>query len=229
MQDAFVVLLTNSVFTFRQFYTLSKKHHPDRNPNDSTASDRFVKINDAYHILGSAQKRQAYDREHLNIHQHAQTRRPTGSYSSTGPAGGRPASGLSRRKTQFRGPPPSFYRSGGWGEHSAKRQAAMGDDARPPPDSTRGAGGMGPSGNERGYDNVPHFDKASHHRTQQEIDTRRADRAKAEKEWAETDRVADAGTLVFRFLGITFVLGCAFTVPAIFVSGGSKDLDRSVR
>lgn len=51
---------------------------------------------------------------------------PHGSYhsSSAYSTGGRPASGLSKRRGTFRGPPPSFYRSGGWGTHAEKRRRA---------------------------------------------------------------------------------------------------------
>src|SRR5450432_1534364 len=99
----------------RSFYRLSKTHHPDRNPNDPDASKRFVKISEAYAILGHADKRHRYDGEAIRTGQgpsYSDTA-PRGSYHSSNPAGGRPASGLSRRRTQFRGPPPSFYRSGG--------------------------------------------------------------------------------------------------------------------
>ena len=44
-------------------------------------------------------------------------------HSGSGSAGGRPASGLSKRRTQFRGPPPSFYSAGEWGAQRAKRAA----------------------------------------------------------------------------------------------------------
>ncbi|KAI9798325.1 MAG: hypothetical protein M1833_004897 [Piccolia ochrophora] len=114
-----------------RFYSLSKTHHPDRNPNDPTASTRFVNISEAYAVLGSPQKRERYDRDLARSRpQSGRHHHPRGSHASTtggggtsaGPAGGRPASGLSRRRTQFRGPPPSFYRSGGWGKQSAKRR-----------------------------------------------------------------------------------------------------------
>lgn len=36
--------------------------HPDRNPNDPKAAEKFKKISQAYEILGDAQKRQLYDR-----------------------------------------------------------------------------------------------------------------------------------------------------------------------
>lgn len=49
---------------------------------------------------------------------------PHGSYHSSNPAGGRAPSGLSRRRGTFRGPPPSFYRSGGWGAQGDKRRKA---------------------------------------------------------------------------------------------------------
>lgn len=120
----------------RSFYTLSKAHHPDHNQSDPNASRRFVRISEAYNILGNAEARARYDRDVLRLHQRAHQHDhagPRGSYSSTGPAGSRPASGLSRRRGTFRGPPPSFYRSGGWGSHGARRAAAH-------EESTGGAG-----------------------------------------------------------------------------------------
>ena len=38
------------------------KYHPDRNPGDGAAADRFKEVAEAYQVLGDDQKRQAYDR-----------------------------------------------------------------------------------------------------------------------------------------------------------------------
>ncbi|KAF7535500.1 hypothetical protein G7054_g5350 [Neopestalotiopsis clavispora] len=102
---------------------LSKTHHPDLNRADPDSSKRFMRISEAYGTLSSTEKRTKYDRDVLGLHRGAPI--PAGSFSSANPAGGRPATGLSRRRTVFRGPPPSFYRSGGWGAHEAKRSAAQ--------------------------------------------------------------------------------------------------------
>ncbi|KAL2152638.1 hypothetical protein VTH82DRAFT_5822 [Thermothelomyces myriococcoides] len=176
----------------KSFYLLSKRHHPDHNPSDPHAPARFMRISEAYAVLGHAEKRARYDREHarlLNPHYHhhhhpATTRK--GSYHSTGPAGGRPASGLSRRRSTFQGPPPSFYRSGGWGAHGAKRRAAheestggagFGTDSRggppppPPPPPPPGGGssgggftggGFGTGGMGPGQDPFGHKDDVPH-------------------------------------------------------------------
>ncbi|EAQ85730.1 hypothetical protein CHGG_06983 [Chaetomium globosum CBS 148.51] len=40
---------------------LSKKYHPDKNPNDSTAHDKFVLVAEAYEALSDAESRQIYD------------------------------------------------------------------------------------------------------------------------------------------------------------------------
>lgn len=45
------------------FYRLSKKHHPDVNPNDADAAKKFSTISNAYDILGDPVKRRDYDNE----------------------------------------------------------------------------------------------------------------------------------------------------------------------
>ena len=44
------------------FRRLAVKHHPDRNPDDPEAQNRFKEINQAHQILGDPQKRAAFDR-----------------------------------------------------------------------------------------------------------------------------------------------------------------------
>jgi DnaJ-class molecular chaperone len=45
---------------------LAKKHHPDQNPNDSKAKDRFAAANQAYEIVGDEKNRQAFDRGEID-------------------------------------------------------------------------------------------------------------------------------------------------------------------
>ena len=45
---------------------LAKKHHPDQNPDDSKAKDRFSAANQAYEILGDEKSRAAFDRGEID-------------------------------------------------------------------------------------------------------------------------------------------------------------------
>ncbi|KAJ3165777.1 DNAj domain protein [Geranomyces variabilis] len=47
----------------KQFYRLSKRYHPDKNPGDADAHSKFVEINESYTILSDAAQRRAHDNE----------------------------------------------------------------------------------------------------------------------------------------------------------------------
>ncbi|MEI6433114.1 MAG: DnaJ domain-containing protein, partial [bacterium] len=46
----------------RAYRQMARKHHPDVNPDDKAAEEKFKEIAEAYEILSDEQKRAAYDR-----------------------------------------------------------------------------------------------------------------------------------------------------------------------
>src|SRR3989442_3523751 len=45
----------------KTFRRLAKQYHPDRNPNNPQAAERFKEINEAHDVLSDAEKRKKYD------------------------------------------------------------------------------------------------------------------------------------------------------------------------
>lgn len=63
----------------RQAYRkLARKYHPDLNPNDKTAEEKFKEINEAYEVLSDKDKRSKYDRLGANWKNGAEFTPPPG-------------------------------------------------------------------------------------------------------------------------------------------------------
>ena len=45
----------------KAYRALAKKYHPDANPNNKTAEEKFKEISEAYYVLSDAKKRKDYD------------------------------------------------------------------------------------------------------------------------------------------------------------------------
>jgi hypothetical protein len=170
-------------------------------------------------VLGTPEKRQHYDRDIMRMSSHVRII-PRGSYHS-GPAGGRPASGLSRRRTQFQGPPPSFYRNGGWGNYGAKRQPAH-DSAASEAQATSGmpqhggmTGGMGYGQRPHGRANdVPHFDREGHFRTHTNHERRQQRRR------PDSGMPSEPSSSMFtNFMLVSGILSVGLFVPSLFLTG----------
>ncbi|KAK2865175.1 hypothetical protein FQN49_003836 [Arthroderma sp. PD_2] len=213
----------------KKFYALSLAHHPDRN-KDPGATDKFSSISSAYHVLSNPTKRARYDREHdIRIPTAQSTTRPgTGSFSSASAGssqfGSRPASGLSKRRGTFRGPPPSFYANGGYGDSNRQPHQPHQHQHQPRHEHPEYHGS-----------DVPHFDAGSHRRTQSHEDMRRRMRRARTLEEQKRRAAAeggvfsdgyDGGSMTVRFLIIAGILSAAM-LSASF--GRLRAEDRGLR
>lgn len=85
-EDYYKILGVNRSATEKElkkaYRTLSKKYHPDKNPDDDSTKQKFVQVADAYEVLSSAETRQIYDQQgHEGIERHRKGHRG-------GPGGG---------------------------------------------------------------------------------------------------------------------------------------------
>ena len=45
----------------KAYRKLARQYHPDRNPGDTAAEEKFKEIQSAYDVVGDAEKRKQYD------------------------------------------------------------------------------------------------------------------------------------------------------------------------
>jgi DnaJ-class molecular chaperone len=72
---------------------LAKKHHPDQNPDDPKAKDRFAAANQAYEVLGDEKTRAAFDRGEIDA-----DGKPRFQGFEGAPGGGDPFAGFRRQQ-----------------------------------------------------------------------------------------------------------------------------------
>src|ERR1700733_4785714 len=107
----------------KAYRKLARKYHPDLNPGDKSAENRFKDVQEAYDILSDSKKRSMYDQ--------------VGFYSDAGYAAGGadPGAGRAHPNVDFNGFDFSEMFRGAQAEAEAQRRAGSGGGA--------GAGGGG--------------------------------------------------------------------------------------
>lgn len=181
-----------------------------------------MRISEAYAVLGNLEKRERYDLDTRRSSVRSSSAAQNGSRSRSGPFGSRPASGLSRRQTHFRGSPPSFYRSGGWGSQAAKRTAQADSTSSTSSNpgfksadlNERDTGSYGFRGTYVSWsDDVPHFDHEGHYRTHRWQERKRI---RQNREGPSDSR--GSGTIWINFFVVSGVISFAFLISTTLQS-----------
>jgi len=117
MRDPYEVLGVSRNATAKDikaaYRKLAKKHHPDQNPDDSKAKDRFAAANQAYEILGDEKNRAAFDRGEIDAEGKPRFQGFEGFHPGGAGAGADPFAGFRRQQSGPGGARFEFRSSGG--------------------------------------------------------------------------------------------------------------------
>ena len=86
----------------RSYRNLARQYHPDKNPDNKPAEEKFKEINEAYEVLGNTENRAKYDQLGQNYHRYRQMGGAPGGFDfSQWAAAGGPGSGYQRVDIDF--------------------------------------------------------------------------------------------------------------------------------